>query len=426
MVTLTKTLTFSYSILVVIISISQLSARECDFKNPAYASILAYDVAKMPSEIEYSKKPFITYNDGEIFYFDKVANPCYFKFVQELNYIDPRVTLYSFYSDFNTYRKSFASSSLEENEADGFVISIRGTKNPMDVVNDIQLLFNSIPNYFYDIRDILDPDSLHERGLNRKFLNKLKYFTGHSLGGSLAELLAIYFDKYSISYDPLGTKKFLTTINNEFNMSQASIDKIVKNKFTSYISMPNIINTVFEYSTSKSQVVFTIPDPNCENYFYRKFDFFDFRMKYIPNKLIDMASTLTWTLYYHTMENIRNTILLNFKKTGFESISEYEKDKTKLAYYNDDSKINNFFAKFYNCLKGSTGNKSYFDFKAEIIKQFLEDLDNLPDDDDIIPLLMESKDGKGSGKKNEYLRNDKLQFLKYKMKFDRLPPSYLK
>jgi len=129
---------------------------KCDITNPVYASIIAEDVASLTSNIVYSERPFITLSDDSIFYFDTVKpNTCYFKLVSNLNYNVPRLNLYSYYSDFENYKKSFETDSsvspqISEKSADGFIISLRGTKNPVDVYNDLQMFFYTIPDYFYD------------------------------------------------------------------------------------------------------------------------------------------------------------------------------------------------------------------------------------------------------------------------------------
>jgi len=131
-----------------------IAQSKCDITNPVYSSILAADVYESPSTIKFSERQFILLDNEEIFYFDRVKlNTCYIKLVTTLHDGEPKLNLYSYYSNFETYKKSFETDSNESPEisemyADGFIISIRGTQGSVDVYNDLQMLFFTIPDYF--------------------------------------------------------------------------------------------------------------------------------------------------------------------------------------------------------------------------------------------------------------------------------------
>jgi len=352
------------------------SEKKCDYTNPIYAAILARDAYQIPSEIVYTDRPFIKTNDNKTFYFDEINNPCYFKLAKNLNKNDPRLNLYSYYSDFNDYRNSFTTtdSTDSEDKADGFIISMRGTKDQNDVMNDLQLYFKMPPSFMFDFIRIID--RYRKDNPRSLLLEKLSYFVGHSLGGSLAELLAIYYDKNAISFDAPGTTRHLKDIiMDKFKIPNEKYERIRNNNIISFISMPNIINSTFSPSFDKSFVIFSDPNPDCNQYFSRQWDFSKFKMKYKHIKISDQAKNMNgWHYYYHMIYVLRDSLINNYKGTGYEIISEHQKKDLNLLTYVRDPKIDRFFSKYYSCDKLGVVEKTYETFKESRIKEYEKDM----------------------------------------------------
>ena len=346
------------------------SILNCDIHNPVYVSIISKDISKVFSNLgeTFDETPFVTLDNGTKFYLDSIKNTCYFKF-KSISSIDPKVYLYYYFSDISVYKRSFDENNNEL--ADGYILNIRGTKDPFDIVQDIQAFLKQTPGYFTDILHMVD-ESLKQ---NSNFLNRLHLIVGHSLGGFLAELLAVYYDKKAISIDSPATTDFIKNIQKSYNIPQEKVNRIINEKITSYISLPNIINSYFHYDRPMN-VIFSDPNPNCNDYYYSSFDISKISFKYLPRKISDMTyDLLSWSLYYHRVTTMRDSLIANFKGNGYnEIIGNFDSSKINLKYYFRSPLFERFFKKFYDCLRPDIESvQTYKEFVEERIKEYEND-----------------------------------------------------
>lgn len=119
-------------------------------------------------------------------------------------------------------------------ERDGeIVIAFRGTTVWKDVVDDFALAHKALPKERFD-----KAVAFYEK-IGQKYGYDKISFTGHSLGGFDANLLAVHTGKKSITFDAPGIKEIATT--------QFSSGQISKADITNFIAGINLINGVNQH-----------------------------------------------------------------------------------------------------------------------------------------------------------------------------------
>lgn len=121
----------------------------------------------------------------------------------------------------------FCAYAIENNNE--LVIVVRGSDEVNDYKNDFKMLVNKIPYQLYELIDFYDT-------LASKYGASNIVVVGHSLGGSLAQMLAIKRPvKSAVTFLPWGCKNIIT--NNEFFTSpQTSLNDIIN-----YCSIDDIV-----------------------------------------------------------------------------------------------------------------------------------------------------------------------------------------
>ncbi len=121
----------------------------------------------------------------------------------------------------------FCAYAIENNNE--LVIVVRGSDEVNDYKNDFKMLVNKIPYQLYELIDFYD-------SLASKYGASNIVVVGHSLGGSLAQMLAIKRPvKSAVTFLPWGCKNIIT--NNEFFTSpQTSLNDIIN-----YCSIDDIV-----------------------------------------------------------------------------------------------------------------------------------------------------------------------------------------
>lgn len=136
--------------------------------------------------------------------------------------------------DFANYPQGFCAVVFKRQikRNNELIISIRGTNilSSADRKNDLQILFGKLPEQ-YKIAEDFAQDILSS------YKPHLTHVTGHSLGGLLAQLVAVKFDVPAIVFESPGAKKFLSKLFGA-NFDPQKI-KIIN-------AMPNLINTFGE------------------------------------------------------------------------------------------------------------------------------------------------------------------------------------
>lgn len=105
----------------------------------------------------------------------------------------------------------FYSKVYYNKNNDTVIITFRGSNGPKDwFFSDSQMVKSEIPAQFYDA------DKLYNAVL-QKYPNSNISFAGHSLGGSLAQLMSKHTGKPSTTFEPYGTGKIIKNNSNLFS-----------------------------------------------------------------------------------------------------------------------------------------------------------------------------------------------------------------
>lgn len=151
---------------------------------------------------------------------------------------------------------------------DKIYISYRGTNNSKDINDDISLFFYDIPTQYKPALELYERVATDPKNKDKEIV-----ITGHSLGGSLAQLVAATKQQKgikqpkAITFNAYGTKNIIKYSNsNKFTDSTNSINYSIKNDFIGYSREhtgqnfylpPNLKNEMF---SSHSIENFTTPD----------------------------------------------------------------------------------------------------------------------------------------------------------------------
>ncbi len=122
------------------------------------------------------------------------------------------------------------------------VIAHRGTDDPKDIISNSLLYLKTVPthaiagiNYAYEIQ------TKYGKGFTYSH-------TGHSLGGAVAELIALETRTTGVSFDAPGIKETAEKV--------VEPSKLTENKIISFVSAPNIVNTVGKHITLPAMLKF--------------------------------------------------------------------------------------------------------------------------------------------------------------------------
>lgn len=128
----------------------------------------------------------------------------------------------------------FFARAYKNNALNSVVVSFRGTNDIADLLfADVRLAFStSIPSQYTYLKQFIDRlDNLNIT------LNKHLSFTGHSLGGFLAQLASATYNKPAVIFESPAAKNIIN--NNDFAYKSSDLS----NKIKGYNAAPNLINT---------------------------------------------------------------------------------------------------------------------------------------------------------------------------------------
>ena len=184
------------------------------------------------SRKNYRKELFIMtkfYTNASYYEKSEVEKHKIYKRMCEASYDDLKMIQY-YNENIVDIKKSeqtgFCAYAIENNNE--LVIVVRGSDEVNDYKNDFKMLVNKIPYQLYELIDFYD-------SLASKYGASNIVVVGHSLGGSLAQMLAIKRPvKSAVTFLPWGCKNIIK--NNEFfKSSQISLNDIIN-----YCSMDDI------------------------------------------------------------------------------------------------------------------------------------------------------------------------------------------
>ena len=176
------------------------------------------DNKNKPITIDFSQHKNFAFLAEEAYNFDKsCAREC--------------VNGYRRVKEFDTcnYSTGFQGCVFENDNL--VVISFRGSDgDDGDLSSNTQMFFNSCPSQYYDARN------LYERVCSdSRFKNKKIILTGHSLGGSLAQLVASTPDESNknessaITFNPFGRASFISEQDSGFEDFGNCVNYVIKN-----------------------------------------------------------------------------------------------------------------------------------------------------------------------------------------------------
>jgi hypothetical protein len=137
----------------------------------------------------------------------------------------------------NTKSQGFFAGAYYNNKTQTLIIAFRGTDDKWDVfMNDLAMVANTIPRQYYAAEKFVSYVYSHmtSAGLTVQY----RYFTGHSLGASLAELCAAKFKVRATTFDSPGTKSLI---------DQTELD-FLNNNVNIFNTAPNLVNTMARHA----------------------------------------------------------------------------------------------------------------------------------------------------------------------------------
>ena len=127
---------------------------------------------------------------------------------------------------------------------DKVIISFRGTEldkdDNIDFKNDIAMALKNLPGQFKCAKDFVKTIES-----NPKLKNKNITLTGHSLGGSLAQLIGAMYGYNTVTFNPYGTKNILDKYNLRYKEDNI-INYCNRHDVITTINSQNHLGTIYE------------------------------------------------------------------------------------------------------------------------------------------------------------------------------------
>ncbi|MEM6338781.1 MAG: Mbeg1-like protein [Pseudomonadota bacterium] len=142
------------------------------------------------------------------------------------------------FKSFKNEKSGFFGTTFVNSDLEVIVVAFRGTDDSHDWRSNRCFLTSCIPSQYYDAKDFVN-DSL-ERYKGFKAI-----LVGHSLGGALAQLVAISMNLFAVTFDAPGTLGPAQKLFNGTNISQH------KKNILAYVSPYNLVNTCGEQLVSE-------------------------------------------------------------------------------------------------------------------------------------------------------------------------------
>lgn len=136
-------------------------------------------------------------------------------------------------ANWNFFAKSYKCLASDE-----VIVAFQGTDDPYDLISsDKDLALGLMPNYYSLAKNFVD---YLIQNMNTK-LSKIS-FTGHSLGGYLAQLMTATYNRPAVVFESPGAKKIIDTYFNDPNYGIIFSSSQIANKIHCFNAAPNLVN----------------------------------------------------------------------------------------------------------------------------------------------------------------------------------------
>lgn len=194
-------------------------------------------------------------------------------------------------------------------EKDGKVIIVsRGTDNPPDINSDAQMILDKKPAQYDDLNNFYN--SLKNDPNGDKLAGKEVIFAGHSLGGSLSQLMAASTGKEAITFNAYGTEPLMSVIG------QSSDASVYSNRVINYVVSSDLVGN----AGTQIGKTFYVANPN-QNFFNT------------INSLGANPMTGLTSAYYHVLDShaLSNFNGYNLENPGLDShITDIQSAESKI------------------------------------------------------------------------------------------------
>jgi len=302
----------------------------CNYLNPLISSKLTLDVY----ENNISEYPNFD-KSGELEEIYHITG-CRLSLYKKLNFKFTRFTsifIYAFIS---------VSDETIDSNPEGYIISIKGTSmdSTADLVSDIQILFNSTPLLYSKAKETLDTFFYDQVEVKRKVAN----IVGHSLGGAVAQLLAMAYKFHCTSFDSPGVVRLAQNLGLSFD-----------GEIELFTSIPHWVNTFGE--NIHESTLLLIEQPNdCKIFDISNavlIDDYSNLPKDFPattQVLFQNYFTYRWDylVYYHEIRKIYKHIKQNGPSFRVENMKDFKKLNCLL---HQKGYVNKFYTNLLSCFK---------------------------------------------------------------------------
>ncbi len=160
-------------------------------------------------------------------------------------------------TDFDDNFSSGLKYAVYQN-GNNIILSFAGTEPPStgDLVSDLQMGIGFLPDQLKDAKTIYD----RLKGSNQ---NANITVTGHSLGGSLAQMVGAISGEKVVTFDPYGIKHLLGRLNKKYNLNLDSTSTF--DNITNYKASNDLLYFYLENLKAKNNIGNTYIVPNIGN-----------------------------------------------------------------------------------------------------------------------------------------------------------------
>jgi hypothetical protein len=155
----------------------------------------------------------------------------------------------------------FGRAYIKSDSSNAVVIAHRGTQTITNLFSDAEFLISYVPY-------IVCLANLFSHSVIEQYSNSCISFTGHSLGGGLAELSTLKFNYHAFAFDSPGVQTLSNKNKNysfcaepaSFTINTGTISQ-ANELVTNYVSGPNLVNSLGDHFGSLIRLSIPFRDP---------------------------------------------------------------------------------------------------------------------------------------------------------------------